>query len=240
MKKKITVIISVLCVLALAYVCDGKPLSERLVLDNHDVSVQEQVANGSPELQEAEQTNTATAKKEELVTNASFAATPHKDAYVPVEINFDYSGMDMRVNTKTLEGEAFEGESAFSKNRLTVLTVWSTTCPACIGTMPVWSEVAKEYEGSGVAFVGLCSDAAIGGGKTIDVARQILADNGICFTQLCINDDAIQKILSQMMYLPTTYFIDSTGKTVCAESIGYTEKEGLINTIETIMAHLAA
>ncbi len=166
--------------------------------------------------------------------------SPYKDAYERLDLNYDYAGRDMLVKTKTLDGEDFDTKDVFSKARLTVVTVWSTTCSACTAAMPIWSNVAFDYEGSGVAFLGICCDALADGSDvlTVETAKQIAAEQGMRYPQLAAGDEVLQKILSNIMYLPTTFFVNSEGKTVCAEAIGYIEKLTWVNTIETILAEM--
>lgn len=165
--------------------------------------------------------------------------TPYKELFVKQSLNYDYSGRDMVFTAKTIEGEEFNSGDYYKKGKITVLTIWSTYCSACIQTMPVWGKLAEDYEGSGVQFLGICEDVSEGDETLIATAKEIISGTGADYTQLVNGNEIMQKVISNIMYLPTTFFIDSDGKTICAEYIGYADEKDWINIIETIMEEKA-
>ncbi len=241
MKKTVRISLCLLIILALVLCgCAGMPAQESaapeetLPLDEATdaVSLDKAEMDTAIVLPEADLSEVVSGEEQ----NGAFNDTPYMDSYTPAEINFNHAGTDMKVNSLTLNGDVFNGKDEFAKAKLTVFTVWSTTCPACISTIPAWAELSDEYAGSGVNFVGLCTDAQESSPDVIETAKQILADKKANYPQIIVNSEVGQKILMNMMYIPTTFFIGSDGNTLCSEMIGYTEKDGLVNVIESIIS----
>ncbi len=169
----------------------------------------------------------------------AFKDTPHKNEYNDAGVALAPYGLQFVFNTQTMDGKTFDSKEEFAKNRLTVFTVWSTTCPACIKMMPTWEELSKEYEGTGIAFVGLCLDATVSGGTTADLAKDIVVESGVTYTQILVNDILLQQIIHEVMYLPTTFFLDQQGNVIVSPAIGAMDKQVWVDFIESIVSQMA-
>ncbi|MDD4075613.1 MAG: TlpA disulfide reductase family protein [Eubacteriales bacterium] len=168
-----------------------------------------------------------------------FKETPYKNEYSDAGVSIAPYGLQFVFNTQTMDGEAFDSKEEFAKNRLTVFTVWSTTCPACIKMMPTWEELSKDYAGTGVEFVGLCLDATVSGGTTADLAKDIVVESGVTYSQILINDALLQQIMQEVMYLPTTFFLDNQGSVIVSPAIGAMDKQVWVDFIETLVSQIA-
>ncbi len=174
-----------------------------------------------------------------VATAQAFKDTPHKGDYADAGVSIAPYGLQFDFQTKTMDGADFDSKEIFAQNRLAVFTVWSTTCPACIKMMPTWEELSEEYAGTGVQFVGLCLDATVSGGTTADLAKDIVAESGVTYTQVLINDELLQQIMQEVMYLPTTFFLDGQGNVIGSPAIGAMDKQVWVDFIESIVAQLA-
>ena len=119
------------------------------------------------------------------------------------------------MNVKQLDGSSFTSED-LKNTKLTVLNVWETTCPACIGEFPTLEEISKELDPSEIQIIGLCHDTVDKDGKVKDdyvaTAIEIVDSSGVTFPQL-IPDKGISDYLSSVIAgYPTTFFLDSDGK----------------------------
>jgi thiol-disulfide isomerase/thioredoxin len=119
---------------------------------------------------------------------------------------------------KDLDGNTVT-ESLFGKKDLTVVNVWGTFCGPCIDEMPelgAWSRSMPDN----VQIVGLVTD--IDGDsdkKHHDLAVQIVSKAGAEFKQIIGNED-FKDLLSGIVGVPTTFFVDKEGNIVGEPIVG--------------------
>ncbi|MGN6711178.1 TlpA family protein disulfide reductase [Anaerocolumna jejuensis] len=122
-----------------------------------------------------------------------------------------FTAKDLNGNTVT--------ESIFAKKDLTVVNVWGTFCGPCIEEMPELGEWAKSMPDN-VQIVGLITD--IDGDsdkKHHDLAVQIVSKAKAEFTQIIGNDD-LKDLLSGIIGVPTTFFVDKEGNIIGDPIVG--------------------
>ncbi|SYZ74319.1 putative Thiol-disulfide oxidoreductase ResA [Candidatus Zixiibacteriota bacterium] len=84
-----------------------------------------------------------------------------------------------------------------------VLNFWGTWCPPCRAELPDLKKIYADYGPKGVIFVGLATR------DTPESVRKFAADNGMDWTMLLANQDAL--ISFQISGVPTTIFYDRNG-----------------------------
>ncbi len=97
-------------------------------------------------------------------------------------------------------------DAIFSEYDMTMVNIWATWCPPCIGEMAELEEVYQSLP-ENVNMITLCED----GGRETELAQQILAENGCEFDALIVNDELLQGIMTSIQAFPTTIFVDSDG-----------------------------
>ena len=119
---------------------------------------------------------------------------------------------------KDLDGNTVT-ESIFSDKDLTIINIWGTFCPPCIGEMPELGEWAREMPDN-VQLIGLVSDIS-GDDDTEhhDLAVEILEKADADFLQIIANQDFIP-IMQYIIGVPTTLFVDKEGNIVGDPIIG--------------------
>lgn len=122
--------------------------------------------------------------------------------------------------TLTLDGETVTQE-IFKEADLTMVNIWGTFCSPCINEMPDLGELAREYEEKGVQIVGMISDVAEAEDET---ATLIVEETKADYRHLILSQ-SLYNSLSQIQVVPTTVFIDSTGKQVGDTYTGSKSKE---------------
>lgn len=122
--------------------------------------------------------------------------------------------------TLTLDGETVTQE-IFKEADLTMVNIWGTFCSPCINEMPDLGELAREYEEKGVQMVGMISDVAEAEDET---ATLIVEETKADYRHLILSQ-SLYNSLSQIQVVPTTVFIDSTGKQVGDTYTGSKSKE---------------
>lgn len=130
---------------------------------------------------------------------------------------------------KDLDGNTVT-EAIFEEKDLTVVNIWGTFCPPCIGEMPKLGEWAESMP-ENVQLVGLIVDIA-GDDDTEhhDLAVEITEKAGADFLQIIANADFIE-VLSSVVGVPTTYFVDKNG-CVAGEPIIGADVEGYKKFVE--------
>ncbi|MBQ1510993.1 MAG: TlpA family protein disulfide reductase [Selenomonadaceae bacterium] len=119
---------------------------------------------------------------------------------------------------RDLQGSEVTSE-IFAKKKITVVNIWGTFCPPCIGEMPELGKWAKDMPAE-AQLVGIVCD--VRGGQdveTIGAAQDILAKAGADFVNL-VPDEAIMEYLEGVEAVPTTIFVDAEGKLVGEPVVG--------------------
>ncbi len=120
------------------------------------------------------------------------------------------------INLSSFESTDFEGNQingkVFEKADLTVLNIWATYCNICIEEMPVWEELAQEYEGKGVQIIGLPADA--NSEEAVAAAKEIAKKTGVSYPQMMPSDSLINLYLNQVTAVPETVFVDGKGQVI--------------------------
>ena len=107
----------------------------------------------------------------------------------------------------------------FAKKKLTVINIWGTFCPPCIGEMPELGEWAKSMPAD-VQLIGLvCDIQGDGDMETINEAKRILNEANANFLNIVPNSD-IAKYLQNVEAVPTTIFVDSAGNILNKKIVG--------------------
>ncbi len=97
-------------------------------------------------------------------------------------------------------------EAVFGEYDMTMVNVWATWCPPCIGEMDELEEVYQALPAS-VNVLTLCDDGDVENA----LALQILEENGCNFDAI-VPDDAMRSgFMSTVSAFPTTVFVDSAG-----------------------------
>lgn len=124
---------------------------------------------------------------------------------------------------------------------LTMVNVWATFCGPCINEMPDLGELAQEYQDKGVQIVGLVSDVLNADGtineEQVQTARDIVAETDAAYTHLLPSIDLFG-VLGQISYVPTTFFVDSTGTQVGSAVISAQSKDKWVETIDAMLAEV--
>lgn len=122
-----------------------------------------------------------------------------------------FTTVDIYGNTVT--------EEIFAQADLTVVNIWGTFCGPCINEMPELGQWSREMP-ENVQIIGLVSDVySPDDASTIGNAQAIVEATGADFINL-LPAEGLTELLSISPYVPTTVFVDSTGKLVGEPVIG--------------------
>ena len=129
----------------------------------------------------------------------------------------------LRFSAKDLGG-ATVTESVFSSHKLTMVNVWGTFCGPCIREMPELGQLSRDLAPEGFQIIGIISDSVAGGffplDYILDDARSIILQTNADYLHLIPSESLYARFLTGVSAVPTTYFVDSEGRTIGDPYIG--------------------
>ena len=165
-----------------------------------------------PALQQ--QIDTAAARAKELLENAQWQPIVFAEGEFsePVSSFPAFSTVDLNGNPVT--------EAIFAGKDLTVVNVWGTYCGPCIDEMDelaAWSASMPEN----VQLIGLVSDLySPDDADTLETAKMICEATGATNYVHLVSGLDFAPILNNLVGVPTTFFVDSTGAIVGDPIVG--------------------
>lgn len=124
------------------------------------------------------------------------------------------TGVLAGFTAQDLEGNDVD-DSIFDGYDVTMINVWGTFCGPCIQEMPDLGQLAEDYADKGVQIVGIVSDATdYEGGyleENVELAKEIVEETGAGYLHLLPSQDVLNRVLTSIQVVPTTFFVDSEG-----------------------------
>ena len=116
---------------------------------------------------------------------------------------------------KDLDGNDVNSDELFSKNKVTVMNFWFTTCKPCVGELSDLEKLNKELAEKGGQVVGVNSFTLDGNKDAVADARDVLSKKGVTYKNIWFKSDSeAGKFTSNLYSFPTTYVIDQNGNIV--------------------------
>lgn len=116
----------------------------------------------------------------------------------------EFSTTDMDGNKVT--------NNIFADYDLTVVNFWATYCNPCIDELPELAEWKKELPDN-VNLIGLLVDVDEKGSDQYKLAEKIIKETGADYQHLLATEE-FDDLISDLVGVPTTFFVDSTGKII--------------------------
>jgi len=115
------------------------------------------------------------------------------------------------------------------KGRPVLLNFWATWCAPCKVEMPWFEEFNKKYAGQNLAIVGITEDAV-----SKDEIAKAVQKTGVTYPIL-LTDSKVDSAYGAVNYLPTSFYIDRTGKIV-AQTAGLGGKDDIETNLKKIVS----
>ena len=131
---------------------------------------------------------------------------------------------DFTFSTTDIGGNAWSAEN-FKNYKLTMLNQWASWCGPCIGEMPDLQKLYEAYSPKGLNIVGVME------GSQSDLSK--LTELGITYPNIYLTQE-----LEDIMYtgyIPTTIFVDTSGKIVDAHYVGARSYDEWAEIIEALL-----
>ena len=116
----------------------------------------------------------------------------------------EFSTIDMDGNKVT--------NDTFADYDLTVVNFWATYCNPCIDELPELAEWKKELPDN-VNLIGLLVNVDEKGSDQYKLAEKIIKETGADYQHLLATEE-FDDLISDLVGVPTTFFVDSTGKII--------------------------
>lgn len=122
-----------------------------------------------------------------------------------------FTTVDLEGNTVT--------QDIFHSKKVTVINIWGTFCPPCIGEMPELGSWANEMPADAQIIGIVCDVRGKNDKETVAKANKITAKADARFVNLVPNEE-IMKYLESVEAVPTTIFVDSAGNIIGEAVVG--------------------
>ena len=153
------------------------------------------------------------AERSETAEQSSAVQTESSDSTEKSEDSFP----DLHdFQASTLDGSSFL-PSDFAAADVTAINIWSTTCGPCVREMPELAEYAKTLPDN-LRIMTWCLDANIS--ATGAEIEKYLTECGFTGITLASGNGDMQTLYEQLLYTPTTIFVDANGNLVAEPLIG--------------------
>lgn len=127
------------------------------------------------------------------------------------------AGAAVSFETQDLEGNPVTSRELLAGHKITMINVWATWCSNCKAEMEDLEALNKEWADLDCQIIGICDDAE--DEEMVPLAKKILEEHGVTFRNVRSND-VIRDEQLPAVGLPTSYFVDSEGKTLCSPIVG--------------------
>ena len=126
----------------------------------------------------------------------------HVSLKEPVEETLLFSATD-------LDGNPVNLQDVYAEHAVTMVNIWATWCGPCYNEMPSLEALSREMANQDCAIIGICTDAKKGNTEN---AKAILAETGVTYLNVFISEEDLNKL--NIIYFPTSYFVNREGKIV--------------------------
>ena len=219
-------IVSVVAVFMTAVVLAGCAKTATNAEPSQTAEVTEEPAQPAEEVEPAEDTVEATEEPE-----VSEEPEEAEEAEEPEEVigggsEFCFSGTDVN-------GNAVNTAEVFAKNKVTVVNIWASWCPPCVGEIPELDKMNKELSEKGCGVIGLLDDGEDPQG--LEDAKDILQDVGATYLNMIFPYKISANVAFQAY--PTTFFVDSNG-TIIGEPVVGAAPDRYREMVDTLLSNM--
>ena len=142
---------------------------------------------------------------------------------------------------KDLNGNPVKSDDLFSKNAVTVVNFWFTTCNPCVGELSELDALNKELAEKGGALIGVNTFTLDGDEAAISEAKDVLAKKGATYQNVYFDSDGeAGKFTANIFAYPTTYVVDRSGNIVGEPIVGAITEKKQAETLQKLIEQALA
>lgn len=137
---------------------------------------------------------------------------------------------------KDLDGNPVKSDELFSRNAVTVVNFWFTTCKPCVSELPELEALHQELAQKGGAVIGINAFTLDGEEGAISDAKDLLSKKGVSYQNIWFaSDSEAGKFTSGLYAFPTTYVVDSNGNIVGEPIVGAVTAPDQIKALQALI-----
>mgnify|MGYP002580401774 CR=1 FL=1 len=137
---------------------------------------------------------------------------------------------------KDLNGNTVKSDDLFSKNAVTVVNFWFTTCNPCVGELAELDALNKELAEKGGSLIGVNTFTLGGDEAAISEAKDVLAKKGATYQNVYFDSDGeAGKFAANIFAYPTTYVVDRSGNIVGEPIVGAITEKKQAETLQKLI-----
>ena len=142
---------------------------------------------------------------------------------------------------KDLNGNPVKSDDLFSKNAVTVVNFWFTTCNPCVGELAELDALNKELAEKGGSLIGVNTFTLDGDEAAISEAKDVLAKKGATYQNVYFDSDGeAGKFTTNIFAYPTTYVVDRSGNIVGEPIVGAITEKKQAETLQKLIEQTLA
>ena len=135
-----------------------------------------------------------------------------------------------------IQAHAFPTDELFSRNAVTVVNFWFTTCGPCVGEIAELDALNKELANKGGALIGINSFTLGGDEAAISEAKDVLSKKGATYRNVYFDSDSeAGKFTANIFAYPTTYVVDRSGNIVGEPIVGAVTEKKQAETLQKLI-----
>ena len=137
---------------------------------------------------------------------------------------------------KDLNGNPVKSDDLFSKNAVTVVNFWFTTCNPCVGELSELDALNKELAKKGGALIGVNTFTLDGDEAAISEAKDVLAKKDATYHNVYFPAQGeAGKFVENVFAYPTTYVVDRNGNIVGDPIVGAITDKSQMESLNSLI-----
>ena len=132
-----------------------------------------------------------------------------------------------------LDGNSVNSD-IFSKNSVTVVNFWFSSCSPCIGELSELDSLNQELKEKGGAVIGINTDTLNGDNSMIEEAKKILMQQKASYRNLYFDSNSgdAMDFANSITSFPTTYLVDRGGYIIGDPVVGSIDDESTMKMLK--------
>ena len=137
---------------------------------------------------------------------------------------------------KDLNGNPVKSDDLFSKNAVTVVNFWFTTCNPCVGELSELESLHQELTKKGGGVIGINSFTLGGDEAAISEAKSVLSKKGVTYPNVYFPAQGeAGKFVENVFAYPTTYVVDRSGNIVGDPIVGAITDKSQMESLNSLI-----
>lgn len=162
----------------------------------------------------------------DVIRNARFSE--------PLKKGAEMIGQTLSFTTKDTEGNDVDSETLFASHEVTMVNVWASWCPPCIGELSELAETNKRLAEYDCGIIGILIDGDADSG--IEAGKSLMTEHGVDYPVLLPGNQ--MDVFLNVEVVPTTFFISREGIIMSAPMEGVPSEMTAPNLYETTIYSL--